>query len=250
MPKIFNLSVLRLITWLRYPVRSAYREAWSAVDVRNKSERSSSSAWERKSESSKPTTLRCKRKCLLRLSVRWRKSWQALDSPTGPASATILRATLLISLRCLSTNNSDRGMSSSKLTSRLVLLLIVFWQIRYHPRILLWSVEIRPTWCTSSYRHPRRCSCWPWPKCNPKFWTSSTVNWRFSSTQTRTDIRRQRMRSRSSKLPWSLPRPPCARPTQAHSEWSVTQPQGRAPVKQARLHLQSLNGTRREIFKS
>ena len=116
--KSSNLDALKQTMRLQYLAPSAYKGILSVVDAESMSARPSSSFSEKKSNDSKLTTERCRRKCLLRLVVTWKKSWLALASSMDPASATIIRgvATMdtITTHRCLSKNNSDRSSLSSR----------------------------------------------------------------------------------------------------------------------------------------
>ena len=172
-------------------------------------------------------------KCLLKRGRKWRKN----------SNKAYLMGTCPQADRCLWMMLSDELWWNSRLSSKLMCRLPSSLPWKW---IIPWSPKNKLTQSTEFWIPPLRCSFQRCLRCNPKILPSFIVNWRFSSTQTRTIIRRQRMRSRLSKERTRLPEPRCALP-KAPSEWSAGHPRATAVTSKC-PHLMSPRGFRRTII--
>lgn len=228
-----NLSVSRPSTALRYPILSDFKATWVALPVARMSVRQLRNVYVRKKESKTPTMLSFRSKCLLKQGRKWRKnSNKAYLMGSCPQADWCLWMTL-----------SDELWWNSRLSSKLMCRPPSSLPCKW---IIPWSPKNKLTQSTEFWIPPLRCSFQRCLRCNPKILPSFIANWRFSSTQTRTIIRRQRMRSRLSKERTRLPEPRCALP-KAPSEWNAGHPRATAVTSKC-PNLMSLRGFRRTII--
>ena len=222
-PRIAGLSLweISMLTICRFAVftentrrlfviRNVYRAVWNVLAVGVMKERPSESVDGKMNADKMSTIASCKRRCLQKLAVIWRKKWEVKDQPSVDNSK-------VISWTPQRPRNSSRFLSNRSITKpRPSPINLLLHSNPIKMEVIFKWLENKLLQSTSSWIHHKICSCKACNKCNPTNSPSSTVNWRFSSIQTRTIILRQRMRSRSSK-------PPLSRPNQP-SECSMIQP--------------------------